>query len=141
MMTYQLSPEEQAIYDRNTYRGPLPKQVEAVAPVKPTRHPLAGRTPGVRATSRTALKNVKIGEDEAAVLAVLRMHNRSLCDREILDYCQKFTDKGSRWDINQINGRRHGLLTKGLIEEDARWKCDHSSVPTIHWKVVAEAQS
>lgn len=125
----------EALYERNTYRGPLPSRTEPPKPTEPSRHPLAGNRPGVRSTSRKALGTVRVSDDEAVILAVLRMHDRSLCDREILDYCQKFTDKGGRWDINQISGRRNGLLTKGLIEEDARWRCTHSTVGVIHWRI------
>lgn len=145
MMATEESPltaaELEAAYAKNTYTPPTPLP-EAQASAKPTRHPLAGKTPGVRSTSRKALKIVKISADEATVLAVMRMRGESMCDREILDYCLKFTDKGDQWDINQITGRRNGLMTKGHIEEDARWKCDHSksNVGVIHWKVT-EAQS
>lgn len=134
------SAEEQAFYDRNTYRGPLPTRTDPPTATKPQRHPLAGRTPGVRSTSRKALKTVKLSDDERAVFVALQMHDLSLCDLELLDYLKKFTVKGENWEINQVNGRRHGLLTKGLIEEDARWKCEHSTVGVIHWKVVAEEQ-
>ena len=129
-------PAVKAFYDRNTYRGPLPERSAPPAPVKPQRHPLAGRTPGVRSTSRNALQTVKLGDDERVVFNVLKMHDRSLCDSELLAYCRQFTDKGGRWSINQITGRRNGLMTKGLIEEDARWQCENSVVPVIHWKVV-----
>ncbi|MFI2837583.1 hypothetical protein [Mycolicibacterium sp. PDY-3] len=135
MMTAEQERAE-AIYDRNTYRGPLPERSSPPTPVKPTRHPRAGHAPGVRSTSRNALATVKLGDDERVVFNVLKMHDRSLCDSELLTYCRKYTDKGERWKINQINGRRFGLLQKGLIEEDARWQCDNSVVPVIHWKVV-----
>lgn len=112
------SADIEALYERNTWHGPVP---ERKAAVEPTRHPLAGNKPGVRSTSRKALKTVMLGEDERIVFEVLRMHDRSLCDAELLDYLRKFTDKGERWQINQVNGRGNSLLNKGLIEEHARW--------------------
>lgn len=134
------TPEELAFMNRHTVPYPTPK-TETAAPVGPSVHPLAGRTPGVRSTSRKALKTVKVSDDEATVFTVLKMHDQPMCDREILDYCRKYTDKGGKWDINQVNGRRNGLLKKGLIEETPRHKCAVSTVvPVIHWKVVAEAE-
>lgn len=133
-------PAVTALYDRNTYRGPLPRRTEPATPPEPQRHPLAGRSSGVRSTSRKALQTVKLGDDERTVFVALKMHDRSLCDSELLTYCRRYTDKGERWKINQINGRRFGLLRKGLIEEDARWQCENSIVPVIHWRVAAEAQ-
>lgn len=133
----EYSPSDLAYMDRNTYRPPKPLP-EASKPVEPTKHPLAGRTPGVRSTSRKALKTVNLSTDESAVFTVLKMHDRSLCDAELLDYLRKFTDKGDKWSINQVTGRRNSLMTKGLIEEDARWKCERSTLAVIHWAVAED---
>lgn len=141
MMAIELTPEEQAIYDRNTYHGPLPQRSEPPKAVEPTRHPLAGNRPGVRNTSRKALNTVKLSDDEHQVYIALKMHDRSLCDAELLAYLKASTTKGDKWEINQVTGRRHSLLTKGLIEEHNRRKCSHSTtVATIHWAVAEDAR-
>lgn len=47
-----LTEENRKLHDRNTYRGPYPNGPLPQLRTRPTRHPLAGRTPGVRSFSR-----------------------------------------------------------------------------------------
>lgn len=139
MMTTEapLSQQElDAIYDRNTYHGPLPSRSEPPKPVEPSRHPLAGNRPGVRSTSRKALKKVNIGPKQAQVLAALHMSDHALCDLEILDYLNSYSVDAGSWKINAVVARRNELVAMGKVEEKARYSCPMTPNKCIHWTVV-----
>lgn len=130
----------EAIYERNTYRGPLPSRTEPPKPTEPPRHPLAGNRPGVRSTSRKALKKVNIGPKQAQVLAAIHMSDHAVCDLEILDYLNRYSVDAGNWKINAVVGRRNELVAMGKIEEKNRHACSQTPNSVIHWTVVTEAR-
>lgn len=136
MMATEYTAEEQRFMDRITFKGELPQPKPKE---EPQPHPLAGRTPGVRSTSRKALKGIKptLGLKQRQVLTALQFHDKPLCDLELLDYLNASTV--DKWKINMVNGRRHDLLEMGLIKEAGRWPCSKTRNRVIHWRVKPEA--
>lgn len=130
------SAEEQAIYDRNTYRGPLPARTEPPKPAEPTVHPLAGRSPGVRSTSRQALKSIKskLGPRQMEVLRTIQGAKRPVNDRELTGFLG--------WPVSSVNARRNELVEMGKVKEAFRRVDPATNKRVIYWAAVtAEAQS
>lgn len=120
--------EEQAIYDRMTYRGPLPtpKPKDELKP-----HPLAGRTPGVRLTSRQAFKSIQkeLSEKQREVYVAIQMSKRPVNDRELVGFLGV--------SISSLTARRNELVELGKIEEAFRQVDPKTNRRTIYWKVAA----
>ncbi len=133
MMAVKYTPEEQAIYDRNTYRGPVPARTEPPKPVAPTVHPLAGRTPGVRSTSRQALKSIgsKLGPRQMEVLRTIQGAKRPVNDREIVAQ--------TGLALSSVCGRRNELVEMGRVKEAFRDVDPATGKRVIYWRA-SEAQ-
>lgn len=134
MMTAKLPPEVEAIYDRNTYRGPLPKRNEPATPPDSQRHPLAGRSASVRSTSRKALASIKaeLGPKQAELLRAIQQSRRPINDRELTGYLG--------WSVSSITGRRNELVEMGKVEEAFRAVDPKTEKRVIYWRSV-EAQA
>lgn len=126
------SPSDLAYMDRFTVPYPA-KKPSAPQPVEPTVHPLAGRTPGVRATSRKALASIKgeLGPKQAELLRAIQQSKRPINDRELTGFLG--------WPISSINGRRNELVEMGKVEEAFRAVDPKTGKRVIYWRAV-EAQ-
>lgn len=133
MMAIEYTPEEQAIYDRNTYRGPVPARTEPPKSAEPTVHPLAGRTPGVRSTSRQALKSIgsKLGPRQMELLRAVQTAKRPLNDRELVAHLG--------WPVSSVNARRNELVEMGKVREAFRDVDPATGKRVIYW-TAAEVQ-
>ncbi|WP_083266913.1 winged helix-turn-helix domain-containing protein [Mycolicibacterium porcinum] len=130
-MTDAYSPSDLAYMDRNTYRPPKPLP-EASQPVKPTKHPLAGRTPGVRSTSRKAFSREvapSIGDKQLKLLVALQMNGgKPMCNQEVAE--------ALNWPINSVTPRMNELVEMGKVEEKYRGIYAKTNRRVIFWGVV-----
>jgi predicted transcriptional regulator len=122
-MTY--TAEEEKFYAARTFIGPLPTP----KPKDDRPHPLAGNKPGVRATSRQALKSIEheLSDKQQEVLATLQMARRPINDREIAKYLG--------WTINSVTARRNELVELGKVIEYKRATDPQTKRRVIYWTV------
>jgi hypothetical protein len=102
----------------------------------PARHPLAGRSKGVRSTSRQTLKAVRdqLGPKQMEMYLLLQGAKRPVCDLELV--------KALGWPVSSVNARRNELMEMGKVEEAGRWINPATGKRSIYWKAVtSEAQS
>lgn len=118
---------EQKFYDARTWHGDLP---EAKLKEEPKRHPLAGKTPGVRSTSRQAYKQIqpRLSEKQQEVYVAIQMSKRPVCDTELVSYLGM--------SISSVTARRNELVEMGKIQEAFRAINPKTNKRVIYWKPV-----
>ena len=124
MMATEYTEAEKKFMDRLTYRGPLP----TTKPAESTVHPLAGRTPGVRSTSRQAFKSIQkeLSDKQREVYVAIQMSKRPVCDLELVAYLG--------WSVSSVTARRNELMEVGKIEEAFRAINPKTNRRCIYWK-------
>lgn len=95
----------------------------------------------IRATSIEAFKQVRISHDEALVYDAIKIleanQGRGVTDHEVKAWLNHYTNRV--WEINQVTGRRNGLLGKGLVDDSGKAqvvKMANKRTTRMQWKTV-----
>lgn len=124
-MTY--TSDEERFYASRTWTGPVPQAKTD----EPKPHPLAGRTPGVRSTSRAVYHNeVKptISAKQREVYVAIQMSKRPVNNLELSKYLG--------WPINSVTPRVNELVQLGKVTEAFRAVDPTTNRRSIYWKPV-----
>lgn len=125
------TPADLAFMNSRTISVPA-SQVETTEPTPPAKHPLTGKTPGVRSTSRKAFHNQvqpTLGDKQLKVLVAIQMNGgKPMCNQEIAE--------ALRWPINSVTPRVNELVELGKVEEKYRDNYAKTQRRVIFWGVV-----